>query len=102
MQYKLKKYESETVINYNLESDIVNFYTCDIKEIRRMDKLCLEFPELYKKVAEDEFSKSYEFSKRLLPKPRKPKILSKEQKEKMRERMFELKSKSKKKSQITT
>lgn len=43
---KLSRYEQEVVINLNADEDEATVYTANPMWIRKMDKLCKEFPEV--------------------------------------------------------
>ena len=81
----LINYERETIVNFNDESKTAEIYTCNKALISRLDGYCEKFPELYKLVESDEESKTYSCPKRYVS-IRKPKILTEEQKQKIRER----------------
>ncbi len=63
---KLSRYEQEVVINLNADED-ETVYTANPVWIRKMDKLCKEFPEVIRLKSWTEVSKTYVL----------PKILSK-------------------------
>lgn len=80
----MTKYEKETIINYNEESNKAIVYTCSQITIRKLDKLCEQFPDYYKILKKDKDSKTYEMPKKL-HQFRKPRILTEEQRKKKRE-----------------
>lgn len=88
----LSRYEQETVINYNNEESFASVYTRDPVIIRKLDKLCDKYPDAYKLVCEDDISKTYEFSKKLVrfgaPVTR---IYTEEEKERLREQLKNIK-----------
>lgn len=43
---KLSRYEQEVVINFNADESEATIYTANLAWIRKMDKLCKEFPEV--------------------------------------------------------
>lgn len=45
--YYLTKYERETSINFNDDEDTASIYTYDKKWIKKLDKLCDEFPDKF-------------------------------------------------------
>jgi hypothetical protein len=56
---KLSKYERETIITYNEESDRADIYTCSRTVMHKLDKLCDEYPETYQCISSDDYSVSY-------------------------------------------
>jgi hypothetical protein len=59
-KYKLTNVESETIINYSLEdAKVAELYTCISSDIRKMDKLCAEYPDVFTVIKQDEYSKTY-------------------------------------------
>jgi len=67
--YQLKSEERETVILFNAADKGVEIDTADPVVIRKLDKLCEQFPEVYSCVREDEKyqAKSYTIvSKKLI------------------------------------
>ena len=86
-RYNLTNYEKETVILYNEEDKVGTVYTCNAALIRKMDKLASQFPDTFSLKCEDEVSKTYFMSKKLISirTPRAKKIYTEEQKQKMRE-----------------
>lgn len=55
----LTRWEKETIINWNQESDQADVYTRDEAVMRKLDKLCAEYPDLYKKIKETDIDKEY-------------------------------------------
>ena len=92
MAYKLTRYEMETTINYNAEEKTAILYTRDKAVMRKLDKLVEKCPETYKLVRETSIDKTYEFPKRLLS-YRTPRVLTDEQRAKIRERFLQSKDK---------
>lgn len=82
---KLTRYEMETTINFNMEEKTAVLYTRDRNVMRRMDALVSKFPDIYRLTEETDIGKTYEFPKKYAM-PRRPRILSEEQKDAMRER----------------
>ena len=82
----MTKYERETVLNYNDEEKVATVYTCNKALMRKADNFCSLFPEVYKVIRQDEYSKTYEIPKKLisLRSPVKRKI-SEELKQKMQD-----------------
>lgn len=79
----LSKYESETIINYNDEENDATVYTCNKSLIRRIDALCAKYPEVYRLIKKDKFSKTYTLPKKLIG-VKKIRIFTPEQKEKQK------------------
>ena len=75
---KLSRYEQEVVINLNADEDEATVYTANPAWIRKMDKLCKEFPEVIRLKSWTEVSKTYVLLKNLV-RIGKPRILSEAQ-----------------------
>lgn len=73
MTYKLTKEERETVIIFNEASDMAILDTASLPMMRKMGKLCDEFPDVYKVVKTDGRGARYELPKNLITvrRPRK-------------------------------
>lgn len=84
--YRLTRYEMETTISFNAEENTASLYTRDKAVMRRLDKLVEDFPDIYKLVRETDIDKTYEFPKKYAI-PKRPRILSEEQRAVMRERL---------------
>lgn len=86
MNYQLTKYEMETIINYNDDGKDADVYTCNKALMRKLDRLCERFPDIYRLKRQDSCSKTY-----LLPKKfiaiRTPRILTQEQKQQYTSRL---------------
>lgn len=92
MSSQLTPYEKETIINFNMEESTASVYTCEPRIMNRLDKLCKEYPEHYKFVDQDEFSKTYEIASKRLISFRPPKReLSEEEKQVLRDRALQMK-----------
>ena len=86
---KLSKYEQETIINFNVaEADAVVF-TRDKSVMRKLDALVTEFPEVYRCIGETDIDKTYSMPKQYVS-YRKPRKLTKAQREAARERMRQI------------
>jgi hypothetical protein len=83
MDYKLTKYEKETSINMNDLDHTAEMYTCQSKMIKKLDKLCSKYPDDFKCIDQDEYSKTYRFDKKYVS-VRAPRVISDEHKEKLR------------------
>ena len=86
---KLSKYEQETIILYNAGEKNAEVYTADKSVMKRLDSLCVEYPDIYKVKKSDSTSKTYSVPKSYIS-YRKPRKLSSEQRELARKRMIEL------------
>jgi hypothetical protein len=58
--------EKETNINYNDGEKEARIYSCNPALIRKLDKLCEDFPEQFKKTKEDKYSKWYIIPKKFV------------------------------------
>ena len=85
---KLSRYEQETVVNYNAGEQTATLYTRDKAVMRKLDTLIADFPDTYRLTGQDEVSKTYSFPKSYVS-YRKPRAISKEQKERARQMMIE-------------
>lgn len=89
----LTNIERETIINFNAAEDTAEVYTADPVYIRKLDKLCEQFPDTYKFMAElsakrCKESKTYSTPKRLVKfRPPVTREISKEQREALAERL---------------
>ena len=82
----LTRYEQETVIKFNAEEAYATVYTCEPAMLRKMNKLLAARPDAVTVDAEDEYSRTYRFSKRMI-KIIAPRIYSDEQRTAARDRM---------------
>lgn len=83
--YKLTKYEQETVILYNNGELTATVYTCNRILMNKLDRQCVQHPDICRLKIQDEYSKTYIIPKKLIS-IRTPKIYSDIQKQHMRER----------------
>ena len=86
---KLSRYEQETGVNYNAGEQTATVYTRDKTVMRKLDTLVAEFPDIYKLTGQDDISKTYSFPKSYVN-YRKPRRISKEQREQAREMMLKI------------
>ena len=86
---KLSRYEQETVVNYNAGEQAATIYTRDKAVIRKLDTLVADFPDIYKLTGQDDISKTYSLPKSYVN-YRKPRRISKEQREQAREMMLKI------------
>ena len=63
---KLLLIEQETVITFNGQEAEAELYTCYPPQIRKLDKLCRENPDVYQCVRATEIGKTYRFPKELI------------------------------------
>ena len=83
---KLTRYEQETIINFNAGDQTATLYTRDPAVMRKVDSLVIEYPDIYKCIGETDIDKTYEMPKSFVS-YRKPRRLTKEQREAARERI---------------
>ncbi len=83
---RLTRYEQETVINFNAGEKMATVYTADPAVIRNLDSLVIGYPDTFKRIKEDDISKTYEMPKSAVT-YRKPRRLSEEQREAAKKRM---------------
>ena len=77
---KLTRYEQETIINFNAGDQTATIYTRDPVVMRQLDALVIEYPDTFKCIGETDIDKTYEMLKSSVT-YRKPRRLSKEQRE---------------------
>ena len=82
----LKRVEQETIINFNAGEQEAIVYTSDKDTMRKLDALVNEFPEVYKCIKEIDIDKTYSMPKQYVN-YRRPRRLSEERKEQIREQM---------------
>ena len=87
MDYHLTRYEQETVVNFNNGDKTATIYTRDPYILSKLAKLAEKYPDAYKVIEEDEISKTYECSKKLIRFSAPPRQLSEEEKEINRQRL---------------
>ncbi len=83
---RLTKYEQETVINFNVAERDAVVFTRDKATMKKLDTLVTEFPEVYKCIAETDIDKTYSMPKQYVS-YRKPRRISAERREQIREQM---------------
>lgn len=76
----------ETTVNFNADEKTAVLYSRDKSVIRRMDKMVAEFPDIFECIKETDIDKTYRFPKKYAM-PKRPRIMSEEQLEKMRQRL---------------
>jgi hypothetical protein len=72
------KSECETVIQYDMEERTATMFTRVPKDIKRLDNLCKEYPNVYECTKRSEFGNTYKFDRRYVT-IRAPRKLSEEQ-----------------------
>lgn len=82
----LTREKQETIINFNAADQTGTAYTRDKSVMRRLDALVIDFPDHYRLIGETDIDKTYEMPKSFVS-YRKPRQLSEEQKNHMRERI---------------
>ena len=88
---KLTREEQETIINFSASDQIATLYTRDPAVMRKVDALVIDFPDTFKCIGETDIDKTYEMPKSAVS-YRKPRRLSAEQRDKMRQRINRLNS----------
>lgn len=83
---KLTRYEQETIINFNAGDQTATLYTRDPVVMRKVDALVIEYPDTYKCIGKTDIDKTYEMPKSFVS-YRKPRRLTKEQREAARTRV---------------
>ena len=91
---KLSKYEQETIINFNAGESDAMVFTRDKAVIRKLDALITEYPEVYKCIGETDIDKTYSMPKQYVS-YRKPRKISEERREQIKEQMSRLNCKRK-------
>lgn len=88
---RILKIEQETTITFNGAEEIAHIYSAEPRVIRRLDALCAESEEI---VLENDYNgaKTYYCPKKWI-KFRKPREMSREQREALAERMREMRRK---------
>ena len=81
MLIRLSKYEQETIIVFNEAEDLAEVYTHNRPLIKKIDRLCEEYPNNFLVKRIDENNRTYTISKNLIN-IRKPTVMSKDAKEK--------------------
>ncbi len=82
---KMTRYEQETIINFNAQELSATLYTRDPAVIRRIDTLVNDYPDTFRCIGETDIDKTYEMPKSAVT-YRKPRRLSKDQREAARKR----------------
>lgn len=59
MSMKLTQHEQETVVNYNAGEKNATIYTRNRVVMRKLDKLVINFPEIYRQIEQDGILKTY-------------------------------------------
>lgn len=85
-KYHLANFERETIFSFNDRDELATIYTCNVVMIRRLDKLCAEFPNVYKLKNEDEVSRTYILPKKLVNIKKPARTLTNEERQRLSER----------------
>jgi len=86
----ISRQEQETIVNYNAAEHTATVYTRDKTVMRRLDALVMDFPDHYRLIGETDIDKTYEMPKSFVS-YRKPRQLSDEQRENLRNRAIDIK-----------
>ena len=89
----ISRQEQETIVNYNAAEHTATVYTRDKTVMRRLDALVMDFPDHYRRIGETDIDKTYEMPKSFVS-YRKPRQLSDEQRENLRNRAIDIKKNS--------
>ena len=89
----ISRQEQETIVNYNAAEQTATVYTRDKTVMRRLDALVMDFPDHYRLIGETDIDKTYEMPKSFVS-YRKPRQLSDEQRENLRNRAIDIKKNS--------
>ena len=89
---KLSREEQETIITFNAKDKNATIYTRDPTVMREVDSLVIGYPDIFKCVAESDIDKTYEMPKTAIS-YRKPRKLSDERRNQVREAMKMINSK---------
>ncbi len=89
----ISRQEQETIVNYNAAEHTATVYTRDKTVMRRLDALVMDFPDHYRLIGETDIDKTYEMPKSFVS-YRKPRQLSDEQRENLRNRAIDIKKNS--------
>ena len=83
---KLKRYEQETIINFNAQDQIATLYTRDPAVMRKVDALVIDYPDTFKCIDETDIDKTYEMPKSVVT-YRKPRRISDERRSQLQKIM---------------
>ena len=89
---KLSREEQETIITFNAKDKNATIYTRDPTVMREVDSLVIGYSDIFKCVAESDIDKTYEMPKTAIS-YRKPRKLSDERRNQVREAMKMINSK---------
>jgi hypothetical protein len=78
---RLSRYERETIINFNEANHVAYIYTCSKSWIRHLERLGLKPTETHS------YAREYECPKEWIRKPYKPRKYTKEQKQRLAQRL---------------
>ena len=83
---KLKRYEQETIINFNAQDQIATLYTRDPAVMRKVDALVIDYPDTFKCIGQTDIDKTYEMPKSVVT-YRKPRRISDERRSQLQKIM---------------
>ena len=83
----------ETHVRWAADEKAASVYSADQVVIRKLNKLCEEYPEGYELIRQDEYGSTYRVDKKLLS-FRKPRKISDEHLQKLRENILREKENS--------
>ena len=89
---KLSREEQETIITFNAKDKNATIYTRDPTVMREVDSLVIGYPDVFRCVGESDIDKTYEMPKSAIS-YRKPRKLSDERRNQVREAMKMINSK---------
>lgn len=78
--------DQETTINIYRDEDTAEVYTCDTTMMTKLDRRCKEYPDVYRLVRQDEYGKWYELPKSRISFRGPARVVSDEERQKIRER----------------
>lgn len=82
--------EQEVSINFLRSEENAEIYCSDTTWINKLNKLCEQIPDIYKKISETEYGCTYTFPKNMLTLRKSIRTVTEEQKEASRLRMIEM------------
>jgi hypothetical protein len=90
----LTGYEQETIINYNKEEAEADIYTHDEKLIKKLKQACKVHPEKFKQIDKNGEAYTFTIHKKYIT-VKIPKVLTEEERQKLRERALNMANKNK-------
>ena len=83
---KLKRYEQETIINFNAQDQIATLSARNPAVMRKVDALVIDYPDTFKCIGETDIDKTYEMPKSVVT-YRKPRRISDERRSQLQKIM---------------